>query len=248
MGYIRTGINDYQLEVAKGNVSGHVFGFKIGYNEVIGTTEKVLWNGTGIFGFLTSAETIDFQSDSAEDAAAGNGARSIYVQGLDSNWNMQSEIVIPLGLNIATTTKEYLRFDDAFVLTALSTDPITGGNLGTIEITSHDTTINMGQIDPYALGVLNCVLSVPSGKTAMIRIVGMGTGQGKETIFRAKMRISEAGPFRLVWEKVIYQDTFWPIFPGFVPVPEKHDVLVTTQAKIGTVDADASMSYFMVDN
>lgn len=241
--------SNFFLEMAKGKVPGHSIQFRVGYRDGVGTTEEVVCDHGGNHVFLTSAELIDIVSDDDEDTnAGGDGARKLFITGLDDDWAEQSEIVNLAGQTPVQTTLEYLRLDLAFVIDAGNVDAVGGGNAGTITFKSHDTDKVQSEMQPNHVGTLNCIFSVPAGKTAYITVVGMGVGQGKEAIFRAKMRTSQGGPFSLVWKKVMYQNSFWPVFPGPVAVPEKTDVLVTAQGTIATVDVDANLSFYLVDN
>lgn len=239
---------DFLLAVAKGQIPGHSFQFRVGFNLSVSTTEQIVCSHGADHVFLTSAEKLDFVSDSAEDAVGGDGASTLFVKGLDDDWVEQSETITMTGLTPAVSQLDYLRLDEAFFLAADSVAAIDGGNVGTIAITSHDTEEAQGQIEPTTARTSAAIYSVPAGKTAYIAVVGLGAGEGKEGIFRAKTRTVTGGPFIVVWTKVIFQEAFWPVFPGYVAVGEKNDVLVTAQAKIATVDVDANLSFYLVNN
>ena len=64
-------------------------------------------------------QTLSVVSASANDASGGTGARTVEIQGLDSNWNLLTETVTMNGLTPVVTTQEhFLRVFRARVVTA----------------------------------------------------------------------------------------------------------------------------------
>jgi len=57
-------------------------------------------------------------SSSADDTAAGTGARTVYVAGLDANHNEIEEIVTLNGQTAVLTTQSFLHINNAYVATA----------------------------------------------------------------------------------------------------------------------------------
>ncbi len=240
--------DDFYLSMSKGEIDGHSIQFRVGINESVGTDEEAVCTVGGSHVLLSIPETMNIVSDDVVDTIGGSGARTLFFKGLGSNWVEQSEFINLSGTTTITTTNEYLRFDRAFVTDSFNVDPIGGGNQGTINITSTDTSTLQGVILPSDSQTLNAAYSVPAGKTAYVTVIGFGTGQGKEAIFRAKTQAAQGGPFTTVWEKVMFENSFWPLFPGPVAVQEKNDIIVTAQAVLPTVDVDASISFYLVDN
>ena len=103
-------------------------------------------------------------SGSAADAAAGTGARTVRIYGLDADWNRQDEEVILDGVTPVNTVGSYLR-----VFRMRVTSAGAGGiNAGLITATAAtDATISAA----IAIGVgqtLMAVYSVPAGYTARV--------------------------------------------------------------------------------
>lgn len=104
---------------------------KTSYNPSVGTSEESIWNESGaIVSYPASATTMTVSSSSANDTAAGTGARTVTVQGLDTNYNVQSETITLNGQSAVTTVNSYLRMNILTVITAGSG----GKNAGTIYI------------------------------------------------------------------------------------------------------------------
>ncbi len=142
---------------------------KFGNNTDIdtGSVPEDVWGGGGVYtGFPTgSAETLDVSSSDANDTAAGTGARTIRLYGLDADYAEITEDVTLLGATLVTTTQEFLRCSRIKVLTAG-----TGAeNAGTITIHHTTTTANVFAIVPAGSNQSRvAALTVPADKAMLI--------------------------------------------------------------------------------
>lgn len=133
---------DIETLIAQGLLTGYSIVNKFGNNVDIdtGSVPEDVWNYGGTYtGFASAAETLTVTSDSTADAAAGTGARTIRITGLDANYNQQSETVTLNGTTGVTTTNTFIRAHTATILSAGSG----GVNAGTITITQSTTTANV---------------------------------------------------------------------------------------------------------
>lgn len=132
-------VNDPTFDTARGKVTGRYTVHKFGANPTIAasSTEAVTFGGT--INFLTSATTVRIKAGgNAGDTAAGSGARSVIVIGLDSNWEEVSEVIVTAGASASSaTTTSFIRVYRAYVvdvgLYATATNTA-GFNLGDITI------------------------------------------------------------------------------------------------------------------
>lgn len=130
---------DYHYEVAMGKRQGRTTWNKFGYNDDVDTGgEEIIGSFGGTFNVMTTADTLDIVSSSANDAAAGTGAQSILITGIDANSLAQTEIVTMNGLTTVTTSNTWLGVNRVVVLSSGTSD----SNEGTISIT--DTTGTFG--------------------------------------------------------------------------------------------------------
>jgi len=102
---------------------------KFGRNPNVGGAPETIWMYGGVYSYLTSPSTVYVTSDDADDAAAGTGARTVTVQGLDGNYNNIQE-TLTVGGSVGTV--EFLRVFRAFVVESGSV----GTNVGTVLITT----------------------------------------------------------------------------------------------------------------
>lgn len=82
------------------------------------TTPEVIWPVGGLITQPTSAGATTLVSTSANDAAAGTGARTVLVYGLDANYMKKTEVVTLNGTTPVTCVNNYLRINQMTVLTA----------------------------------------------------------------------------------------------------------------------------------
>ena len=66
---------------------------KFGKNPDVGNTEETIWDAGGLYSWQSAAESLEILSSEVADAAAGTGARTVTVKGLDSNYELLSETV-----------------------------------------------------------------------------------------------------------------------------------------------------------
>lgn len=101
--------SDPAEEAALGRREGQALWHKWGYNADVDTlAPEMIWSGGGSMIFLTAAETLDVVSTDANDAAAGTGAQSVIIRGLDSSRREQTEIVTLNGTTPVTTINTWL--------------------------------------------------------------------------------------------------------------------------------------------
>ena len=117
------------LGIARGDYKDLSYINKFGRNPSIGNAPETVWNTGGIYTYLSEASTVYAYSADADDAAAGAGARTIEIQGLDSNYNVITDTVTVGG---AVSTNSFLRIFRCRVATAGAT----GVNEGNIIIST----------------------------------------------------------------------------------------------------------------
>jgi hypothetical protein len=108
----------FDLQVARGQITGHKTLFKFGNNSDINGSLETIWSRGGVYVYPTSAIQMKVSSSSADDAALGTGARTVSVQGLDQNYNEVAETVTLTGQTEVLTTNTFIRVFRAFVITA----------------------------------------------------------------------------------------------------------------------------------
>ena len=105
-----TAIEANRINQNLGAVPGYTRVALLGHNpDIPAATAEDVWEGGGNYPLLAAASQLEVVSTSASDAAAGTGARTVLIQGLDANWLPISETVTLNGTTPVTTVNSYLR-------------------------------------------------------------------------------------------------------------------------------------------
>ena len=138
---------------------------KFGENIAVanGTTEDV-WDVGGVFLYPPATELLDIISSVVADDAASTGARTVTVDGLDTNFVEQSETVSMGGTVAVNLVNSYLRVFNAFVLTAGTGEE----NAGSISVRTQTGGTVRASIQIGTNHALMAVYTVPDGKTGYL--------------------------------------------------------------------------------
>ena len=226
---------------------------KFGANLSVGAELETIWEAGGIYEYLTTASVVSAVSDEAGDTApSGTGARTIELQGLDSNYNTITETISTGGTGGGTpSTQQFLRIFRALVKTAGST----GTNEGNIQILAGSTEI-IG-IGTHGTGSnkegfgqsQTSVYTIPAGKTGYLTQWSVGSSvynTGVQAYFKAS-EVND-GPI-LRTKDVMFLNNF-SIKDYKVPLqlPEKTDVEVRAYNGSSGVPVSTTYNIILVEN
>jgi hypothetical protein len=76
-----------------------------------GVATNDIWTGAGIYPWLAAATSLEVLSASANDTAAGSGARTITITGLDTDYNEISVLVTLNGVTPVAVSRQFLRIN-----------------------------------------------------------------------------------------------------------------------------------------
>ena len=158
----------FELQVARNQVVGHFSVLVSGYNGAVGTSYETIWTESTIYVYPASATVIKISSSDANDTAAGTGARTATIIGLDGNYNQISETVSLNGQTSVNTTNSYLRVFHLMVNTAGSGGAAAGNiyaGVGTVTTGKPATVYGVYTADG---GATACIYTVPAGYTGYI--------------------------------------------------------------------------------
>lgn len=174
-------LSDPRLDEANGKQDDRKVIQKFGLNpDVAASTTEDIWYGGGLYtGFLTAAATVRIKAGgNTNDTAAGSGAQSITIVGLDETWTETSENIVTNGSSVSSaTTTTFVRIYRAYVG---NVGTYGGANAGDITIETSGGVVvaviaaSMGQTQM-------CIYSVPANKRAFIRRLGVTAEANKAT-------------------------------------------------------------------
>jgi hypothetical protein len=152
----------FGIVVANGDATGICAVHKYGSVTIAGAdTWEDVWTQGGNHTFQSSAVTMGVSSASTDDDAAGTGARTLEIQGLDADYALQTETVTLDGQTKVESANKYLRVFRAKVLTAGSG----GNNAGKLYI--YDTSDSVVAGVPQTASKIVAVIEAEYGQTQM---------------------------------------------------------------------------------
>ena len=234
----------FGLQVARGQIQGHTAVSVFGYNPDVDTSEETVWPDGGKIPHPTIASVLSISSSSANDTSAGTGARTVYVEGLDGDYNVVSETVILNGQTAVSTVEEYLYVNAFYVITAGSG----GQNAGNINAGTGTVTAGVPAVlyDIIAAGYNNRTTGhycVPAGYTAyMIEgLFSSGQASGTTSVTGFLKQHGPDGILRVGAVATVNNSAAVFMFEMPYAVPEKNCI---GAAAIGAAANNAVSSFF----
>ena len=244
----------WRLEARAGRIPGISLVDIFGRNPDIdsGSGFEDIWNGGGEYTGLnaTAAETISVVSDSADDNAAGIGARTMRLDGLDADYNEISEEITLTGLTPVLTVQSFIRCSFAITLTAGSN----GEPVGTITANQSTSTGNVFFVMPIGSNrTMVASYTVPAGKTAYIdgtfaslskKTAATSEIKGKVRILGGVFEVAEWYSVNATGSSYVHRD-FEVLSRA---VPEKSDLIISADADTNNTGISAGFTIIIEDN
>lgn len=234
----------FGLQVARGQIQGHTAVSVFGYNPDVDTSEETVWPDGGTIPHPTTASVLSISSSSANDTSAGTGARTVYVEGLDGDYNVVSETVILNGQTAVSTVEEYLYVNAFYVITAGSG----GQNAGNINAGTGTVTAGVPAVlyDIIAAGYNNRTTGhycVPAGYTAYMveGLFSSGQASGTTSVTGFLKQHGPDGILRVGSVATVNNSAAVFMFEMPYAVPEKNCIGATA---IGAAANNAVSSFF----
>jgi hypothetical protein len=176
-------LEDEGIHIARGALFDVSHINKFGYNSAVGTSYETITD-LGTNNLPTSAAVVSVVSASAADDEGSTGAEKVEIQGLDANYNLQTEEVTMNGTSAVTTTNTFIRVFRMRV-TQAGTGEVNAGNI-TASISSSDVArilANQGQ-------TLMAVYTVPKGKRAYLIKFQGSLSKNQEANFQLRTKVN----------------------------------------------------------
>jgi hypothetical protein len=237
----------FNLQVSRGQIPNHQTVVVFGYNADIDTSIETVWPHGGLLGFPTSALQMKVSSDSASDTAAGVGARTVYIEGLDADHAPISEIVTLNGQTAVLTTNSYLHINNCYVATAGSNYSAAGSiYIGTGTVTAGvPATVYDVILYDYNARVTGSY-TVPAGYTAYFEqgMFSVGQSSGSNPITGRLMVRADDDIRRTAAVVTLNNGTADYSFEYPIAIPEK--TTVEAQAVGSAANNSCSTMFIMV--
>jgi hypothetical protein len=159
-------IEPFDLQVSRGQITGHQTLSLFGYQSAVGNTKIPVWENATAYTYITSASTLTLVSTSASD----NTSASVLISGLDSSFSPISETLFLNGTSGVTTVNSYFRVN-SMILTSPGTSQTT--NVGTITLKQSSNVI--AQINIGIGKSQMSIYTVPAGYSFYLDLAEVNT-------------------------------------------------------------------------
>jgi hypothetical protein len=236
----------FGLQVSRGQIQGHTSVIVFGYNPDVDISEESVWPDGGVIPHPTVASVLKISSSSASDTSAGTGARTVYIEGLDGNYNVVSETVILNGQTEVNTTNSYLYVNGFTVLTVGSG----GVNAGNINAGTGTVTAGVPAVlyDIIATGYNNRTTGhycVPAGYTGYMNegMFSSGQASGATAVTGYLKQHGPDGILRVGAVTTVNNASTLFNFEQPYTIPEKNCIGATA---VGSASNNAVSSFFSI--
>ena len=224
---------DFNLQLARGQISNHSHVNKFGWNTGVGTSFETIWDGSNVYTYH-NAGTAVLTGDTPED----DNLSTVEIQGLDENFVLQTETATVSG---AATTTQFSRVFRMILKTANT--GVT--NSDDIRCTVDNTTAALITADGGQTQM--SLYTIPAGKTGYLKQFQGSLDKQKEVVFRIISRDNDSnGAFV---EKARFGTFGVPVnYIYTYPLKFSANTDIQVQAKAGaTTEAGAIFDLVLVD-
>lgn len=243
------------LSIAMGAYPGIIGVNKFGTNETVGTSFEDVWEAGGAHVEIPTATTLEVASTDANDTAAGTGARTVTISGLDADYAMVDETVTLNGQTPVVTVGLFLHVNRVLVVSAGSSQ----SNEGAITVADDSTSWSGGAADtasavevtmPAGHGQTQAArYTVPADYTAFVTNGYCTAAAGKTVTFRFNMLTHGTESVkRVIFEGTLLNTEFVKAFAPYSPMPEKATMWVTGKVDSQTAEVSAGFDLILVPN
>jgi hypothetical protein len=241
----------FELQVSRGQITGHRSVTVFGYNPDVDTARVTVWPYTGIIPLPAAALQMKVSSSSANDTSNGTGARTVYVAGLDANYNEIEEIVTLNGQTAVLTTQSFLHINQAYVATA-GTSLSAEGDIyfgdGTVTAGVPATVYDLIKFD-YNQRITGSY-TIPVGFTGYVSQGLFSAGQpgGSAQVSGRLMTVGTDGVRRTIAITTVNNGASDYVFEYPERIPEKTTLEATAQGSSNNNAASAMFVLLLVSN
>ncbi len=240
---------DWTINISAGDVAGTGYIEKFGMNTDVDINKETIWDGGEIYSYISTAETVAVTSTAGVDSAAGTGARTVEIQGLDANHTLVYETLTVGG---GAGTQEFLRIFRANVVTAGTS----GINEGTISVTSSDTSTVLAQIGIDGTGsnaagrgqTFMALYTVPAGKTAYLTQWTVGCGKQNTDAVATFLARPEGGAWNAKDIITVSATTYAKDYKIPLQFTEKTDIEIRAYSTTNNSLVSSTFNLLLIDN
>lgn len=243
----------FELQVARGQVPGHSIIHVFGHNpDVDDGVEATIWPIPGsLLGHPASPTIMKISSSSANDAAAGTGARTVRVLGINGTGGYAEEVVTLDGQTAVNTVNTYDAIESMTVLTVGSG----GVNAGTIYAGTGTVTSGVPAVPYSAIGAGDNLSLVghwtcPTGFTGYLvkgKITSGTTNANQYVLGKLKLRDTD-GITRTAAVTTLAEGTAWYDFDYSIKITAGQCITATAEGNGNNNDVSSYFQIVLIKN
>ena len=244
-------VEPFELQVSRGQIPGHRSVSVFGYNPDVDQTRVTVWPYTGILPIMPVATRLKVSSSNANDTAAGTGARTVFLAGLDANYLEISEVVVLNGQAEVLTAQEFLHINDAYVATAGSGLSAAGDiyfGTGTVTNGVPATVYDLIKFD-YNQRITGSY-TIPAGFTGYLSqgLFSAGQPSGSSEVVGRLLTVGSDSIRRTAAITTVNNGTADYVFEYPIAIPEKTTLEASAQGSSNNNEASSFFILVLVSN
>jgi len=245
---------DYNLDLAEGFITGKSGVSQRGRrnNVSTGSFDDITQLATLTYPFPIAAAVVRIAAGgNVNDTAAGTGARSVLVEGLDANLDYISEVIVTNGALASTaTTALFWRINNVSVVDVGTYGGTAAGNINIETVAGAILSTVTAAADVSQLAIY----SVPAGKTLYVNSIHIHVASSKSAQVRLVCRERldvVAAPMGAHIQLKQYDDLQGEdnhLFKTYIPIPEKSDIWFQGQSNTTAGDISCELEGVLTTN
>lgn len=230
----------FDLQVARGQITGHSTVNIYGYQPAVNSTYIPLWENATAYTYPVAAAKMHLASSNAGDTA------SILISGLDANYNPISEVKALTGTTAVTTTNSYLRINSMQVTIGSLTNPS-----GVVTLKDLTDTTTYAQINAGVGRTQAAIYTVPAGYTFYLSRVDANTslnGNNANFMTYRNYSISPSGVVTIT-QQAPFTQVYHTQRVMARPFPEKTDIQIQmANSAAANAAANVGVEGYLIQN
>lgn len=233
-------IEPFELQVSRGQITGHRAIFNSAYNTTI-TTNATIWPKNTVYVFPTVASVMTLYSSSVADTT-----QAVLIEGLNAQYEEISEVLVLNGQTGRTSTLAFFRINKMVVLVD---SPLGNISFGTGAATAGIPANTYGYIAATDNASMSAVYTVPAGWTLYIKAgtIASGDATGSQTL--TANFYSRVNGVTYLTAKLNLANSY-QFFDYVVPlaVPEKTDIYNNAASSSTVLSASVTFNGILIKN
>jgi hypothetical protein len=231
-------LEPFDLQVARGQITGHSTVNIYGYQPAITTASTPAWELASVYVYPTVATLMNLVSTEAGDTTA-----TVFIQGLDAGFNQISEVLALNGTTDVPTTKAYLRINSMSVRS--------GAPAGTITLKDPTNTTTYARINANVGRTQMSIYTVPAGFTFYLSRINLYTslnGFSAAFVTYRNVSVNNSSGVQFITQQAPFTNTYEAqrVMPR--PFAEKTDIQLQARASTGTAAVSISAEGYLIQN